>query len=436
MTERMALLALLGGLAGCALDWPPPLGGQAAGGGSASSAAGGAGESVGSAGAGGGGGEAGSGGTGGSAAGGAEGGSGGTGGSAGGGGAARCVSPGDRFTCARKGDGTAWCWGYDTFGKLGIGGLGTQKSPTQLTALGTSVVEISAGRHHACARTTDGSAWCWGSNDAGQLGDGTSGAGTDKSVPTKVAMLDSTVAQVVAAWNHSCARKGDGTLWCWGANGRGQLGDGTLSGKSTPVQVAALGASVAHVAAGVEYSCAIDKSGALWCWGAPVDDNPTPVHVASLGNAVAEVAAGYAHLCARKQDGSLWCWGYNEFGQVGDGTTMNKSMPVQVQALGTAVAALAPAAMASHTCVYKKDGTLVCWGYNDLGQLGDGTTVNKPQPVPVSGIGATIETAVGGHHTCARASDGSLSCWGEGIALGDGVGVDSPVPVKVALSCL
>ncbi|MBI4705937.1 MAG: RCC1 repeat-containing protein, partial [Deltaproteobacteria bacterium] len=142
---------------------------------------------------------------------------------------------------------------------------------------------------------------------------------------------------------YTCAVKADGTLWCWGSNGCGQLGDGTTQDKSSPVQVLALGTSAVAVAAGCDYTCAV------------------------------------------KADGTLWCWGYNYYGQLGDGTTQDKSLPVEVKALGKTVAAVAVGER--HTCAVKTGGTLWCWGYNGTGQLGDGTTQDKTSPVQVMALG-------------------------------------------------
>ncbi|MBI4700423.1 MAG: hypothetical protein HY744_04520 [Deltaproteobacteria bacterium] len=202
-------------------------------------------------------------------------------------------------TCARKADGTLWCWGSNEKGQLGDGttkgqdcnGWPCKPSPQQVPALGTSVVEVSAGEGHTCARTGSQKLWCWGNNAGGQLGSGTV---LPELSPVPVTALGASVVEVSAGYNHTCARKGDGTLWCWGSNGSGQLGDGTTKGQ--------------------------DCSG--WC-------NALPVQVTALGTAVVEVSAGYNHTCARKQSGTVWCWGKNQLGQLGDGTTIDRPTPVQ-----------------------------------------------------------------------------------------------------------
>ena len=292
------------------------------------------------------------------------------------------IAAGSGHTCARKADGTLWCWGANTKGQLGDGTTNDSPVPVQVSALGATVVDIAAGYEHTCARRTDGTLWCWGGNGGGELGNGTT---NDSLVPVQVGALGATVAGVAAAWAHACARKTDGTLWCWGSGG-----EGTYS--KVPMQVSALGATVAGVAAGRWHTCARKADGTLWCWGAntngQVGDGTTnwsfvPVQVSALGTAVVGVAAGSDHTCARVADSTLWCWGANDFGELGDGTTNMSLVPVQVSALGAAVVDVVAAVGYSHTCARKTDGTLWCWGGNSGGQLGDGTTNDSPMPVQV-----------------------------------------------------
>jgi alpha-tubulin suppressor-like RCC1 family protein len=357
-------------------------------------------------------------------------------------GACACVaeaSLGFGHTCARKGNGTLSCWGQNTFGQLGDGTTANKASAVPVTKLGATVVEVTLGAAHTCARKEDGTLFCWGRNAYGQLGDGTT---VNKASPVPVTVLGATVVEVALGSGHTCARKGDGTLFCWGDNYYGQLGDGTTVDKSSPAPTK-LGVNVAEVALGYRHSCARKQDGTLFCWGdntfgrlgdGTIFNKSSPVAVAALGATVVAVALGDSHTCARKQDGTLFCWGSNEFGQLGDGTTVNKSSPVAVTALGATVAEVALGF--GHTCARKQNGTLFCWGLNASGQLGDGTTVTKSSPVPVTALGATVvAVALGGHHSCARKEDGTLSCWGDNYygQLGDGTSADKSSPVGVPL---
>jgi alpha-tubulin suppressor-like RCC1 family protein len=225
------------------------------------------------------------------------------------------VTAGFLHTCARRADATVWCWGENFAGQLGDGTTSSRAMPVQVAGLVGAVAEVSAGGGHSCARQTDGTLWCWGFNVTGQLGDGTA---TDRLTPIQVSALGTTVTEVSAGAEHTCARRTGSTLWCWGRNHFGQVGDGTFADRAAPVQVAALEASVAQSSAGYSHTCARKTDGTLWCWGANFsgqlgDGTETerliPVEVATLGAAVAEVSAGGSHSCARKSDHSVWCWG-------------------------------------------------------------------------------------------------------------------------------
>jgi alpha-tubulin suppressor-like RCC1 family protein len=304
------------------------------------------------------------------------------------------VSTGQFHTCARNTDGTLWCWGYDADGELGNGSTNGLLAPLQVTALGSGVAQVSTGYSHSCARMVDGTLWCWGSNASGQLGDGTT---NDQSSPEQVTALGSTVAEVSAGADHTCARKTDGTVWCWGNNNLGQLGDGTNTSRGTPAPVLALSRPVVEISANNEFTCAREVDGTLWCWGGNTDgelgnnsppnsSSSTPVQ-AMLGNAVLQVSAGDNGACAVETNHTLWCWGANFQGNLGDGTAIRRLSPVQVTSLGSNVVEVS---MGVHTCAREFDGSVWCWGYNSNGQLGDSTTVTRMLPVKVPILTAPV----------------------------------------------
>jgi hypothetical protein len=243
---------------------------------------------------------------------------------------------------------------------------------------------------------------------------------------------ENTWAGVAAGWAHSLGVKTDGSLWAWGM-------DDISIGRTTPGRFGA-GASWVSVGARYHHTVALKSDGTLWAWGANYfgqlgdgttgPDRSSPVQVGSE-NSWSALAAGGAHTLALKTDGSLWAWGYNEYGQLGDGTTVNKNTPVQV---GTANDWVAVAAGGNHTIALKQDGSLWAWGRNGYGQLGDGTTANKPSPMRVGTADDWALAAAGGSHTLAVKTDGSLWAWGANDARQLGHGSSeaiNPTPLRI-----
>jgi alpha-tubulin suppressor-like RCC1 family protein len=277
--------------------------------------------------------------------------------------------------------------------------------------------------------------WAWGYNEYGQLGDGTN---SDRNVPVAVSGLSGVVA-LGAGGRHSLAVKSNGTVWAWGDNWAGQLGDGTNTNSNVPVVVSGL-SSVTAVAAGIYHSLALKSDGSVWSWGwnlyGQLGDGTTtnsnvPVAVSGLTGVVA-VAAGEDHSLALKSDGTVRAWGANDVGQLGDGTYTNSTTPVAVYGL-TGVVAIAAGRF--HNLALKSDGTVWAWGYNGYGQLGDGTSEwRRNVPVAVSGLSGVVAVAAGDYHSLALKSDGTVWAWGGNGwgQLGDGTNTNRNVPVAVS----
>jgi len=322
---------------------------------------------------------------------------------------------------AVKSDGTVWAWGWNDLGQLGDGTKGVDRSlPVPVSGL-TGVVGVAAGTAHSLAVKSNGTLWAWGGNFYGQLGDGTT---TDRLTPVPVQGLTG-VMGVATGNSHVLAVKSDGTLWAWGYNGYGQLGDGTTTDSLTPKPVSGLTGVVA-VAAGEYHSLAVKSDGTLWAWGNnnsgqlgdgtnTARSTPMPVLTDVVG-----VAAGSYHSLAVKSDGTLWAWGLNFQGQLGSGTTTGHLTPKQVPNLTGVVAV---AAGNYHSLAIKSDGMLWSWGSNSSGQLGDGTTSpSRSVPLPVSLPGGVVAMDAGSSHSLAVKSDGTLWSWGSNSRgqLGDG----------------
>ena len=319
------------------------------------------------------------------------------------------IDAGQEHTCALTTGGGARCWGLN-WGRLGNGLVESSNKPVDVSGLSSGVRAISAGSYHACAVTASGGAKCWGDNYWGQLGDGT----TDWSkTPVDVSGLASGVSDITAGESHTCALTASGGVKCWGDNDYGQLGNGTTAGSSTPVDVTGLTSGVSAVEAniGLGYTCALTVVGGVKCWGYHVGQNSlTSVDVSGLTSGVSAISTGVSHACAIISGGAR-CWGSNGDGQLGDGTTESSNVPVEVSGLSSGVSAIA--AGRSHSCAVTASGGLKCWGLNNRGQLGNGTAAGSLTPVGVIGLtSGAIDVTAGVNHTCALTVSGPR-CWGE-----------------------
>jgi alpha-tubulin suppressor-like RCC1 family protein len=348
------------------------------------------------------------------------------------------ISAGENQSCAVTTGGGIKCWGFNGYGGLGDGTTTNSAIPVDVVGLGSGVASVSAGGYHTCAVTTAGAVKCWGDNDAGQLGDGTT---TNSAIPVDVVGLGSGVASVSAGFDHSCAVTTAGGVKCWGAGGKGQLGDGTSTTSTTPVDVVGLGSGVAFVSASSDDTCAVTTAGGVKCWGfnywgqlgnGTTATSAIPVDVVGLGSGAVSVSAGYSQSCAVTTGGGVKCWGYNVEGELGDGTTTKSTTPVDVVGLGSGVASIS--AGAGHSCAVNTAGAVKCWGWNFYGELGDGTITNSAIPVDVVGLGSgAVFISAGGNYTCAVTTAGAVKCWGYNYAgaLGDGTITNSATPVDV-----
>lgn len=281
----------------------------------------------------------------------------------------------EAHSLALKNDGTVWAWGSNIYGQLGNASTNNTNTPVQ-TLLLNNVIAISAGGWHSVALKSDSTVWTWGWNMDGQLGDGTT---TDKIIPSQVTGL-TRVTQIAAGTYHVLALKSDGTVWAWGDNLYGQIGNGTNGADvTTPVQVQGLN-NVVKIAAGRFFSLAVKSDGSVWTWGqnlygqlgdGTTTDRYTPVQVNGLTLALpAVVATGAFHCTAVKSDGSVWAWGRNSYGNLGNNTLNNSTIPVQMLDISDVVE------MSNGTnfsIMVKSDGTFWGCGRNASGQLGDGT---------------------------------------------------------------
>jgi alpha-tubulin suppressor-like RCC1 family protein len=350
------------------------------------------------------------------------------------------VVTGRSHTCALAPSGQVSCWGDNTYGQLGDNTTTERHTPVAVQQGDVTFTSITAGANHTCGLTGAGATWCWGWNPVGGLGDNTT---TDRRIPVAVQQGGVTFTALTAAgWAHTCGLTSAGAAWCWGYNAYGQLGDNTTTDRHTPVAVQQGGVTFTSITAGADHTCGLTSTGAAWCWGlngnGRLGDNTTttrltPVAVQQGGVTFSSMAAGWDQTCGLTSAGAAWCWGHNDNGQLGDNTTIDRSTPVAVQQEGVTFTSITAGYL--HTCGLTSAGAAWCWGGNWVGQLGDGTTTNRSTPVAVGeGLSwATVVILEAASHTCAvKLSSQLIYCWGYNSngQLGDQTTTDRSTPVQ------
>jgi alpha-tubulin suppressor-like RCC1 family protein len=386
---------------------------------------------------------------------------------------------GGKHACALTSTGAVKCWGHNANGELGDGSQTSRAWAADVLGFssGAAAIAVSHGWEeralgsHSCAITAAGAVKCWGSNESGQLGIGMVSAAR-LGPQDEVSGLGGQAIAIAAGWRHSCALLLGGGVKCWGANEKGQLGDGTQTERLVATDVVGLSNGVVEITAGALHTCALTSLGTVKCWGenlpgsnASAGTSSQPVDVPGLSGIASASAGGTArracgisggsvvfcekstigyfvgggHACAVTAAGGAQCWGNNEHGQVGDGTQTNRGSAVDVVGLGSGIAGIsaggwslppvptpcllgtcAPGGPIGYTCAATSAGTAKCWGANYCGVLGNGGTAKcgsagiSMTPVDVAGLSGVEQIAAGGEFACAVAQGGKVRCWGLG----------------------
>ncbi|QJE94557.1 RCC1 domain-containing protein [Luteolibacter luteus] len=341
------------------------------------------------------------------------------------------LSAGLQHSLALATGGDVLAWGDDAFGQLGSGLRRSRNLAEQVSGIG-NIIDLDAGENFGVAVRSDGSVLAWGANTKGTLGEGF--AGGDDFYPALVDGIGG-VKSCSAGIGHALVAKSDGTAWTWGSNASGQLGDGSLSGRASPVQVSGLTA-VKSVAGGLGFSLALLEDGTVRAWGdnslgqlgdGSGDSSPLPVTVSGL-NDVKEIHAGSDHALALKNDGTVWAWGDDSLGQLGTGG-LPGSLPRQVSSLSGVISL---ATGINHSLALHGDGSVSSWGDSSGGKLGR-TASGGSLSAKIPGLAGIRAVGAGENHSFAIGSGGSLQAWGVNYdgQLGDGSYANKAAPVSV-----
>jgi alpha-tubulin suppressor-like RCC1 family protein len=335
-------------------------------------------------------------------------------------------------SCALTSTGAMKCWGSNSYGQIGTLASGEQKTPSDVPDFTNNISAIAVGDTRMCALTTTGEVKC--------IGNGVAGSNTSG--------ISSGAISISSGYINSCALMSYGGVKCWGDNWTGQLGDGTSVNRSPAVNVKGLTSGVTEITSGIQFTCALLSGGSVKCWGAnnygQLGDGTTsnryePTQVTVNGqpiSGVASLSGGYEHACAVLTNGQAMCWGRNDYGQLGDGTTTNRSVPTSVKVNGQPISGIASISGGlKHTCAITTGGAAKCWGHNEMGSLGNGEITNSSTPVNVDGLNSGVLSidAGKGFTTCATVTGSSVKCWGQSWAgnVGDGFSINRLSPVNV-----
>ncbi len=350
------------------------------------------------------------------------------------------ITGGTNHSIALCGDGSVRTWGLNMYGQCGNGSTNTIiEFPEKLNSLKGIIAIAGAGQNSYAIKST-GTLWAWGYNNNGQLGNGTY---ANSNVPVQVSSITNIIA-VAGGAGYALALKGDGTVWAWGYNFYGQLGNGTNTNSNVPVQVNSL-SNIIAIAAGQDHALALKNDGTVWAWGANAygqlgigmnTNTNIAVQVSGISN-ISSIAAGGSHSIVLKSDATVWTWGRNDVGQLGNGTNTSSNTPAMLSSLST-IKAIVGGGGIGNCLALKKDGTVWAWGYNFFGQLGNETFDDSNVPVKVSKLSGVTAISGGENHCFAIKNDATVWAWGNDGSgqLAQGIGfLYSEVPIEITDLC-
>jgi len=360
------------------------------------------------------------------------------------------ISAGVSYSCGVLANGSAYCWGSGGSGELGYGGTAQQNSPIAVNITPNNFSSISAGETHSCGILANGSAYCWGGGNSGELG---YGGTANQNSPIAVNITPNNFTSISAgetpglAGDHSCGILANGSAYCWGSGDNGELGYGGTDQQNSPIAVNMSPNNFTSISAGETHSCGILANGSAYCWGSGgsgelgyggTANQNSPIAMNMSPNNFTSISAGVSYSCGILANGSAYCWGIGDSGRLGYGGTAQQNSPIAVNITPNNFSSIS--AGETHSCGILADGSAYCWGGGDNGELGYGGTANQNSPVAVNitpnnftSISAGVNI-LGEGHSCGILADGSAYCWGAGsrgrLGYGGTANQNSPIAVK------
>ena len=321
-------------------------------------------------------------------------------------------------------DGKVWGWGYNSLGFLGNNSTISKLTPVSIHGVNKTFCSIGSGEYHSFALDKNGRVWCWGYNNAGQLGDNSI---TQRNTPVSIHGANKTFCSIATnGGTHSISIDKNGKIWSWGLNTYGQLGNNSTVSNRTPVSIHGANKTFCSIDGNVQFSVSIDKNGRIWCWGynsnGQLGDNTvisknTPVSILGTNKTFCSISVGnhYAstgnHVIAIDKNGRIWSWGQSAFGSLGDNSNIDKCTPVSIHGVNKTFCSIASGNQ--HSMAIDKNGRIWCWGYNSNGQLGDNSITTKRTPVSIHGVNKTFcQISAGYWHSIGIDKNGNIWSWG------------------------
>jgi alpha-tubulin suppressor-like RCC1 family protein len=329
----------------------------------------------------------------------------------------RFIAGGQYHSIGLDKNGTVWGWGYNNRGQLGDNSVTSRLTPVSILGNSKTFCKIASGYGHTIGLDKNGRVWGWGYNGRGQLGDNTI---TQRNTPVSILGVNKTFCSISGGYINTIGLDKNGNVWGWGYNNKGQLGDNSVTQRKTPVSILGINKTFCSITSGRFHSIVLDKNGRVWGWGynyyGQLGDNSTiqrntPVSILGVNKTFCSISAGYYHSIGIDDNGKVWGWGYNINGQLGNNSTTNRATPVSILGINKTFCSISTGYR--HTIGLDKNGKVWGWGYNVYGQLGDNSITSRLTPVSILGVNKTFcSISAGYQHSIGIDDNGKVWGWG------------------------